>query len=52
LLREVREEISGFDQSTFADACVDTTGVTQRDVAALVRDACRDWPGFNADYES
>jgi broad-specificity NMP kinase len=50
LLREVRDEISGFDRSTFADACVDTTGVTQRAVAALVRDACGDWPGFSADY--
>jgi len=48
LLAEVRDEIAGLDQSSFADACVDTTGVAPGDVAALVRDACRAWPGFSA----
>lgn len=46
-LREIRDEIAGFDQSSFADACVDTTGVPQGDVAALIRDACKTWPGFS-----
>ena len=50
LLSEVRDEITGFDQGSFADACVDTTGVTQGDVAALVRDVCKAWPGFSADH--
>jgi broad-specificity NMP kinase len=50
LLSEVRDEIVGFDQSSFADACVDTTGVAQSDVAALVRDACKAWPGFSTDH--
>ncbi len=50
LLSEVRAEAAGLDQSSFAEACVDTTGVPQGDVAALVRDACRTWPGFSADY--
>jgi broad-specificity NMP kinase len=50
LLREVRDEIAGFDQSSFADACVDTTDVPQKDVAPLVRDACKAWPGFSADH--
>jgi energy-coupling factor transporter ATP-binding protein EcfA2 len=45
---EVRDEIASLDQSSFADACVDTDGVRQGDVAALVRDACRAWPGFSA----
>ncbi len=48
-LSEVREEAVGFDHSSFADACVDTTGVAPADVAALVRDACKAWPGFSAD---
>jgi hypothetical protein len=34
------------DRSTFANACVDTTGVPAGDVARLVRQACHDWPGF------
>lgn len=49
-LSEVRDEIAGFDRSSFADACVDTTGVAPGDVAALVRDACKSWPGFSADH--
>lgn len=46
LLREVRDEIRLMDASSFADACVDTTGVAAVDVPHLVRAACDDWPGF------
>jgi hypothetical protein len=34
------------DANGFADVCVDTTGVPAGEVARLVRDRCRDWPGF------
>jgi DNA polymerase III delta prime subunit len=47
LLQSVRTEASLLDQSSFADACVDTTDVPEIEVAARVRDACRDWPGFS-----
>ena len=40
LLREVRDEVRLMDQSSFADACVDTTEVPARDVPGLVRAAC------------
>lgn len=46
LLAQLRDEIRDMDQSSFADACVDTTGVPADEVAALVRAACADWPGF------
>ena len=46
LLREVRDEIRLMDASSFADACVDTTGVPAADVPRLVRAACDGWPGF------
>jgi hypothetical protein len=39
------------DASVFADACVDTTGVPAGEVARLVRDRCRDWPGFGVARE-
>jgi broad-specificity NMP kinase len=51
-LGEVREEIAGFDQSSFAAACVDTTDVPPGEVAALVREACHAWPGFSADHDA
>jgi len=47
LLREIRDEADGMDGSDFADACVETTGVRAIQVAGLVRDSCRDWPGFS-----
>ncbi len=28
------------------DVCVDTTGIPAAEVAGLVQDSCRDWPGF------
>jgi DNA polymerase III delta prime subunit len=51
LLREVRDEIRLMDASSFADACVDTTGVPAVDVPGLVRAACADWPGFTGRVE-
>jgi hypothetical protein len=48
-LREVRNEVRLMDQSGFADACVDTTGVAASAVAALVRAACKGWRGFTGD---
>lgn len=46
LLREARDEADRMDASAFADVHVDTTGVPAGEVARLVRDRCRDWPGF------
>jgi predicted ABC-type ATPase len=46
LLQEVRDEADGMDGSDFADARIETTGVPAAEVADLVRDRCRDWPGF------
>jgi adenylylsulfate kinase-like enzyme len=47
VLQEVRDEADRMDQSEFADACIETTGVPAVKVAGLVRDNCRDWPGFS-----
>jgi adenylylsulfate kinase-like enzyme len=49
LLREIDDEIRLMDHSGFADACVDTTDVPAAEVAARVRAACADWPGFTGD---
>ena len=51
LLREIRDEVRLMDGSSFADACVDTTGVPAGDVPGLVRAACQDWPGFTGRLE-
>jgi adenylylsulfate kinase-like enzyme len=51
LLQEISGEIRLMDQSSFADACVDTTDVHAGDVPALVRAACKDWPGFTGRLE-
>jgi hypothetical protein len=51
LLREIRDEIRLMDESSFADACVDTTGVPAGDVPGLVRAACEAWPGFTGRLE-
>lgn len=51
LLQEIRDEVRLMDQSTFADACVDTTGVQAGDVPGLVRAACKEWPGFTGRFE-
>ena len=45
-VRPVRDECDRMDASEFADVCVDTTGAPAAEVARLVRDRCRDWPGF------
>ncbi len=49
LLREVLDEADGMDASTVVDVCVDTTGIAAGEVASLVRDSCRTWPGFTRD---
>lgn len=48
-LRQTRDEVGLMDRSSFADALVDTTGLPASEVAAAVRAACRDWPGFAGD---
>jgi predicted ABC-type ATPase len=48
LVRRARDECDRMDASDFADVCVDTTGVPAREVARLVREGCRGWPGFGA----
>jgi RecA/RadA recombinase len=45
-LREIDDEIRVMDRSSFADAYVDTTDVPPGGLAARVRSACPDWPGF------
>jgi adenylylsulfate kinase-like enzyme len=52
LLKQARDEGRLMDQSTFADAVVDTTGRSEAEVAAAVRAACKDWPGFSGDLPS
>jgi len=47
LISDSLAEADLLDASGFADACVDTTGVQARKVATLVREICRDWPGFH-----
>lgn len=49
LLQETLAEADAMDASDFADVCVDTTGVSAAKAAALVRESCRDWPGFRPD---
>jgi predicted ABC-type ATPase len=43
---QVRDECDRMDSSGFADVCVDTTGIPAVEVARLVQDSCRHWPGF------
>ena len=47
--QQTRDEVLVMDRSSFADATVDTTGVPAAEVAAAVRAACPDWPGFAGD---
>jgi adenylylsulfate kinase-like enzyme len=49
LLHVVRDESRLMDDSSFADACIDTTGVPADQVADLIRAACQDWPGFTGE---
>jgi len=46
LAAQVRADCDRMDAGAWADVCVDTTGVPATQVARLVRDRCRDWPGF------
>jgi adenylylsulfate kinase-like enzyme len=46
VMQQVREQCDRMDASGFADVCVETTGVSAAQAARLVRDSCRDWPGF------
>jgi hypothetical protein len=48
LARQVRDDCDRMDDSDFADVCVDTTGVPAGEVARLIQDRCRRWPGFRA----
>lgn len=50
LLQAIRGEADSMDGSDFADACIETTGVPAIKVAGLVRDSCRDWPGFSGTF--
>jgi predicted ABC-type ATPase len=50
LIKETLDEADAMDASDFADVCVDTTGVAAAEVARLVRDSCRDWPGFSGSF--
>lgn len=49
LIPSIRDEAAALDQSTFADAWVETTNVPAHEVAGLVRAACSLWPGFSDD---
>lgn len=51
LVQGIRDDIRLMDESSFADASVDTTEVPAGDVAGLVRAACSDWPGFTGDLQ-
>jgi predicted ABC-type ATPase len=46
VMRQVAGECDRMDASGFADVMVDTTGVRAVEVARLVRERCRGWPGF------
>lgn len=46
VVAQLRAECDRMDASGSADVCVDTTGVSAAEAARLVRDSCRDWPGF------
>ena len=47
VLKDTLEEADAMDASDFADACVDTSDVPAAGVAGLIRDSCRNWPGFS-----
>jgi adenylylsulfate kinase-like enzyme len=44
LVADSLREAKRLDRSSFADACVDTDGLTVAEVARLVRERCGDWP--------
>ena len=45
-LSDTLAEAEAMDATIFADVNLETTGVPAAQVAALVRETCRDWPGF------
>jgi predicted ABC-type ATPase len=47
-LNSALAEADAMDAGNFADIDLDTSGVPAAQVAALVRDTCREWPGFGA----
>jgi gluconate kinase len=47
-LHDTLAEADAIQAGNFADVDVETTGVPAAQVAALVRESCRDWPGFGA----
>ena len=49
VLQDIRDEAAALEQSTFADACVETTRVRAHEVAGLIRAACSSWPGFSGE---
>jgi len=51
VVRRVRDGCDRMDASDFADVCVDTTGASAGEVARLIRDRCRRWPGFGVTRE-
>jgi len=46
MLAETLDEADAMDAGLLADVSIDTTGVPAGEVVKLVRDGCRDWPGF------
>jgi predicted ABC-type ATPase len=46
VLAENLDEADAMDASLGADVCIETTGVPAGEVAKLVRNGCRGWPGF------
>jgi predicted ABC-type ATPase len=46
-LTETLAEADAMDASTFADIVIETGGGPASQVAARVRETCRDWPGFS-----
>lgn len=51
LARQAVDGCDRMDASDFADVCVDTTGVPAGEAVRLLRDRCRDWPGFGVARE-
>jgi hypothetical protein len=46
-IKESLAEVAAFDASDFADVCLDITDVPAAEVPVVLRQRCRDWPGFS-----
>jgi len=46
VLAQNLDEADAMDAGLLADVCIDTTGVQAGEIAKLIRDGCREWPGF------